>query len=904
MEEAFPPTPAPPPPADDDDAQAPTPVTVCVRLRPAGGADGDLAWRAAEDELVQLAGKGAGERYRFDHVCDADAHTTEVYDHACRSIVGDLVCGRSGTLLAYGQTASGKTHTMQGFMRLACEQIFEAEGETTVSCVYLEVYNEAVRDLLNPESAVALREEKHRGVYVSGAHRVVIRDPNELDALLKRGEKRRRIGKTRMNSRSSRSHAVLQLHVATDVRGVVFSATLSLVDLAGSEKPRRSRAEHPSRSQRANFAEGVMINKSLTTLSHVLKQLGDGERAPSFRNSKLTRLLQPTLSGGAKLALVCCVAPGTACLEETRTTLQFGQRANRVALRAPRPRPRPRDDDQLRALAARLERENVQLARAVAAKSAALAEERARVAALEAAAAAANAASPPSARTRRARRRRSRRTWAPGDAPEGDDAPAFAASASSDADEAAAAAEALARDAATFRARVDAVVGGARDAVAESVAASALDAAVREISAEADGAIAAARADSAARRASCADAKEAAANLKRRVKELQATVENQRLWIRENDEADDLKLEMRKLRKTLDAQKAQLAAARKHEAEAADLRARLDDARRELAARAAEAAAPPAPEAPPARPAPSPSPPSPPWQLSPPALEEAPTPPSPEAAAPSPEAPPSPPPPEEAEEAPASPEAPPSPAPPPPPSPPRQLSSPAPARSPPRSSPPPSARQLSARKPPRSPASPPPGLGFDGQLKWVAGFYAAGTVWRRLGRRLALWRVVKAALEARAAAPAPPAPPAALPDAFEEAGASDDDDASLDGGAREAPNRFVEFVTKTCPRPGNRTPEGSAAFEAPPAAARELDDDMRRNRARFRDFVASFSPAAPGRAPLSPRAPYEQVATASPPPAAASKKKKRRSRKKKGGGENARPTKSLVQRMVDGDDDL
>ena len=149
----------------------------------------------------------------------------------------------------------------------------------------MEVYNEAVRDLLNPESAVALREEKHRGVYVSGAHRVVIRDPNELDALLKRGEKRRRIGKTRMNSRSSRSHAVLQLHVATDVRGVVFSATLSLVDLAGSEKPRRSRAEHPSRSQRANFAEGVMINKSLTTLSHVLKQLGDGERAPSFRNS-------------------------------------------------------------------------------------------------------------------------------------------------------------------------------------------------------------------------------------------------------------------------------------------------------------------------------------------------------------------------------------------------------------------------------------------------------------------------------------------------------------------------------------------------------------------------------------------------------------------------------------------
>ena len=100
-------------------------VLVCVRVRPAGGADGEAGWTVDQTTITQAAGKHCGERYRFDAVCGTDVHTEQVYERSCREVVGGLLVGRSGTIVAYGQTASGKTHTTQGVMRLACEQVFD-----------------------------------------------------------------------------------------------------------------------------------------------------------------------------------------------------------------------------------------------------------------------------------------------------------------------------------------------------------------------------------------------------------------------------------------------------------------------------------------------------------------------------------------------------------------------------------------------------------------------------------------------------------------------------------------------------------------------------------------------------------------------------------------------------------
>ena len=175
-------------------------------------------------------------------------------------MVGGLLVGRSGTIVAYGQTASGKTHTTQGVMRLACEQVFDegtAEGGVRVWASYLEVYDEKLTDLLDARSSVQVKDKPV--VRVTGAHEVRIGSPNALDAVVNRGERNRKRGATRLNAKSSRSHAVLRLRVETDVRGVRFEATLCVVDLAGSEKPKRRKSgEHSQNGQRAWLAASIM----------------------------------------------------------------------------------------------------------------------------------------------------------------------------------------------------------------------------------------------------------------------------------------------------------------------------------------------------------------------------------------------------------------------------------------------------------------------------------------------------------------------------------------------------------------------------------------------------------------------------------------------------------------------
>ena len=201
---------------------------------------------------------------------------------------------------------------------------------------YLEVYNEQLRDLLAEDGTgeVHIREHPETGVYVEGAQETVVTQPHDMAEALVQGEKRRAVGATAMNERSSRSHTVFRIVVESRPRecaedhGVLVGA-ISLVDLAGSESVRLTGATGVRQK------EGGKINQSLLTLSRVVQQLGEKgkENFVNFRDSRLTRLLQPTLSGKAQLAMVCCVAPSCNYVEETRSTLQFGARAARVTLK-------------------------------------------------------------------------------------------------------------------------------------------------------------------------------------------------------------------------------------------------------------------------------------------------------------------------------------------------------------------------------------------------------------------------------------------------------------------------------------------------------------------------------------------------------------------------------------------
>ncbi|RLN20880.1 hypothetical protein BBJ28_00004867 [Nothophytophthora sp. Chile5] len=303
---------------------------------------------------------GKGNVFRYDHVFDAASDAHALYDCAARRIVRSTLDGINGSIFAYGQTSSGKTYTMEGdggmpfepeeetarhgILQLAVEDIFNyiegcADRDFLLRVSFMEIYNEVVKDLLNPTETGAnlkLREDPRKGVYVE-CKEEIITNYEDIVTLLQTGNQRRTVGQTAMNDRSSRSHSVFRIvieskqksdsrrHSEEDVNGAVLVASLNLVDLAGSESLRHTGTEGIRQREAGN------INKSLLTLARVINALASsgGQNAP-FRDSKLTRLLQNSLGGNTRTLMICCVTPSDRYLEETKSTLQFAARAKDI----------------------------------------------------------------------------------------------------------------------------------------------------------------------------------------------------------------------------------------------------------------------------------------------------------------------------------------------------------------------------------------------------------------------------------------------------------------------------------------------------------------------------------------------------------------------------------------------
>ena len=284
--------------------------------------------------------------------------------------------GYHGTVFAYGMTGTGKTFSMQGtatspgVIPLAITDIFSFIRETPhreflLRVSYLEIYNEKINDLLRPpieggigpaaaqQEEIKLREDPKRGVFASPLQEEIVQSPTQLLRVIARGDQSRRTRSTQFNAQSSRSHAVVQIVVesrerpfrgkgqsdkrAALVPGGVRVSTLSMIDLAGSERA----AENKERR-----TEGAHINKSLLTLGTVIARLSgdkdsagnptdkDGKHLP-YRDSKLTRLLQPALSGNSLVSILCTiqlgsqgsVAAASGHTGETLNTLKFAARA-------------------------------------------------------------------------------------------------------------------------------------------------------------------------------------------------------------------------------------------------------------------------------------------------------------------------------------------------------------------------------------------------------------------------------------------------------------------------------------------------------------------------------------------------------------------------------------------------
>uniref|UniRef100_A0A182YK72 Kinesin-like protein n=1 Tax=Anopheles stephensi TaxID=30069 RepID=A0A182YK72_ANOST len=279
----------------------------------------------------------------FDKVFKPNATQEKVYNEAAKSIVSDVLAGYNGTIFAYGQTSSGKTHTMEGVIGDPAKQgiiprivndIFnhiytmEMNIEFHIKVSYYEIYMDKIRDLLDVSKVnLSVHEDKNRVPYVKGASERFVSSPEEVFEVIEEGKSNRHIAVTNMNEHSSRSHSVFLINVKQEnmENEKKLSGKLYLVDLAGSEKVSKTGAEGTVLDEAKN------INKSLSALGNVISALADGNKTHiPYRDSKLTRILQESLGGNARTTIVICCSPASFNESETKSTLDFGRRAKTV----------------------------------------------------------------------------------------------------------------------------------------------------------------------------------------------------------------------------------------------------------------------------------------------------------------------------------------------------------------------------------------------------------------------------------------------------------------------------------------------------------------------------------------------------------------------------------------------
>ena len=292
--------------------------------------------------------------WSFDKKDESYAGQDNLFDDLGQPLLDNAFQGYNNCIFAYGQTGSGKSYSMMGYgdeegvIPRICRDMFRRiDGiqndklmQCTVEVSYLEIYNERVRDLLNPSTKGNLKVREHpaTGPYVEDLAKLVVRTFVEIENLMDEGNKARTVAATNMNETSSRSHAVFTLtltqkrHDAETNMDTEKVAKISLVDLAGSERATSTGATG------ARLKEGAEINRSLSTLGRVIAALADqstgkskgkGSQVP-YRDSILTWLLKDSLGGNSLTAMIAAISPADINFDETLSTLRYADSAKRI----------------------------------------------------------------------------------------------------------------------------------------------------------------------------------------------------------------------------------------------------------------------------------------------------------------------------------------------------------------------------------------------------------------------------------------------------------------------------------------------------------------------------------------------------------------------------------------------
>nr|XP_009678074.1 PREDICTED: kinesin-1 heavy chain [Struthio camelus australis] len=292
--------------------------------------------------ILGLANGIASKPYIFDRVFQSNTSQEQVYNDCAKKIVKDVLEGYNGTIFAYGQTSSGKTHTMEGKLHdpdgmgiipRIVQDIFnyiysmDENLEFHIKVSYFEIYLDKIRDLLDvSKTNLSVHEDKNRVPYVKGCTERFVCSPEEVMDTIDEGKSNRHVAVTNMNEHSSRSHSIFLINVKQENTQTEqkLSGKLYLVDLAGSEKVSKTGAEG------AVLDEAKNINKSLSALGNVISALAESSTYVPYRDSKMTRILQDSLGGNCRTTIVICCSPSSYNESETKSTLLFGQRAKTI----------------------------------------------------------------------------------------------------------------------------------------------------------------------------------------------------------------------------------------------------------------------------------------------------------------------------------------------------------------------------------------------------------------------------------------------------------------------------------------------------------------------------------------------------------------------------------------------
>ena len=342
-------------PYTNDEVEDPGAATVQL------SADGQCSYLQKGDKT------GKSAIFKFDGCFLPTRSQEDVYDISARPIVESALQGYSGTIFAYGPTNSGKTYTMrgisgstmhQGIMERCTDHLLVAisnnQGLGELYISYLQIYCEMVTDLLDmdsiggmaaghiaAESQLSIREKDGK-VFVEGVKRVQVRSREDFNRVLALGDANRKVAETNMNAASSRSHTALMMtiripdeqrssakHSVANPRSYIES-TLFLVDLAGSERATASEGQQYQR-----LVEGKAINLSLSSLGNCMNALAEDRKHIPYRDSKLTRLLQGSLGGGARTSVIVTLPPGDKDSDKMiLPVLRFASRATNVKVSA------------------------------------------------------------------------------------------------------------------------------------------------------------------------------------------------------------------------------------------------------------------------------------------------------------------------------------------------------------------------------------------------------------------------------------------------------------------------------------------------------------------------------------------------------------------------------------------